>query len=300
MRDSANQLSQQHVWESSEGSYGKESVTPAMGRLAALVPPPKGIEPILADDEQAWRVETTHFPGEVRKQFDSLPPDLSFASVFAYYKTVSASSSDPPPFVTRRAEAQETFKAQHQPCACRWGRIREGWYYHWIRVDPTNGPHWGCSCPYELAIQELELGWGRVELAVSERQSRQEMGHFLEDSHLMHKAGLIRYRPEAQLSPTGHLYRSPEVWSCCEWVQSPLTELLNAAAEFELETRIRELNAWLNDIDDGLDPFVFRGDAGYLGLSKTEEGLLLLKWSAAGFAEHHPNRTGAMKFRAYA
>lgn len=69
----------------------------------------------------------------------------------------------------------------------------------------------------------------------------------------MHDAGLVEYTPAANVSPEGYLYTHPQVWPCCEWnTSSPLTELMNTAAEFEIDTAVRKTLKWLVALEQGV------------------------------------------------
>lgn len=151
---------------------------------------------------------------------------------------------------------------------------------HWVQVHPYEWPHWNCTCPYDVALQELELNWGRVDRVLSYRKAQQEELRFIQDSREMYDAGFIGYTPTAHVSPEGYLCYPQAVLPYCEWIlNSPLTELFSAMAEFEVEAAFNKLSKWLDDIDDGHMPDSHDAHSDYVRLCETEEGLLLIKWT---------------------
>ncbi|KAF7964088.1 hypothetical protein AWV80_02375 [Cupriavidus sp. UYMU48A] len=55
--------------------------------------------------------------------------------------------------------------------------------------------------------------------------------------------------------PEGYLSTTQSVWPCCDWIyDSPLLELLDYVAEWEIESALDALTTWLGDIDRGSKP----------------------------------------------
>ncbi|MCW5191793.1 MULTISPECIES: hypothetical protein [Burkholderia] len=152
--------------------------------------------------------------------------------------------------------------------------------WHWIPVHPDEWPHEGCTCPFEVAYKELELGWGRFEQTLSSRKEDQEYFRFIALSKEMRDAGLISYAKDAMVTPDGFLHIDQDLWSCCEWRQdSPLTDLFNTAAAWEVESAFDAQIAWLDSLEQGIGPSE-RDDPKYcVRLRATEEGLLLIRWT---------------------
>ncbi len=107
-----------------------------------------------------------------------------------------------------------------------------GWLSRWVNVHPEEGPRSGLICPYDIALNELQLGWGRPNVVLSNRQAEQERQGFCTVSHAMRDLGLIRYRRDAAVAPAGDLYADQDVWACRnsalhEGPDSPLPTWLN-------------------------------------------------------------------------
>lgn len=277
----ANRLSQGQIWDSSENGFmGEKSYTQSLGRLCALESVPEVLEPLFVETGEPWNVEIRRFPLETKTELARLKTQLDFSTMFDFYKRLSTRSNMAPAFIALCKAAQDEIKVRHGQCRCRWGMEKIGWSYHWAEVHPDQWPHWGCTCPFDNAVQDLELEWGRADLVLSRRIAEKKLMRFMALSHEMHDAGLICYTADAKVSPEGYLYVYQEVWPCCEWIGNALlADLFNATAEFEIESTLVELNAWLDNIDDGINP-AMRGDpAGSVHLCETDEGLSLIKWT---------------------
>ncbi|WP_080487071.1 hypothetical protein [Burkholderia ubonensis] len=282
-RSVAASLSQGEIWRSGDGAYlGDLSPAQAIGQLRTLAPMPTNIEPLFREHDCTWRMESRQFARQARLEFERLGEHhLSFARVFDFYKTLSAHLPNPPSFVVRLRAVQDVLKSRHGSCHCRWGLVYGGWNnWHWILVHPDEWPHEGCTCPFEAARAELELGWGRFEQVSSRRQEDEENFRLFTLSNEMHDAGLISYTKDAAVRPDGFLYIDQDLWSCCEWRQdSSLTDLFEMAAAWEVESAFSAQIAWLDSIERGIRPSE-RNDPKYcVRLRATEEGLSLVRWT---------------------
>ncbi|CAN7773185.1 hypothetical protein LJR296_007516 [Cupriavidus necator] len=115
------------------------------------------------------------------------------------------------------------------------------------------------SCPYDVALNELQLGWGRSDLALSNRQAEQERQRFCSVSRAMRDLGLIRYTRDA----------------------ATLTAVLEMALAWEIELTFDALTTWLDDIDRGVDPLEHDDSKSCVRLCETDDGLLLIRWTQA-------------------
>lgn len=279
----ARQLSRGQGWHSSENEITDVSLSQAIGMLRTLTPMPAIIQPLFVEIGEIWQLQTRRFPMQCKIEFERIKPYFSFSSIFDLYKRVGVWSSVQPKFVRHRLRTQEAIKNQHKSCHCRWGLYNCGWFNSWKKVNPENAPHWGCTCPYDFAVNELESQWGRANLVLSRRHAEKELFYFISQSYEMHRLGLIVYTKEANVSPEGQLYAYPQIWPCCEWVsESPLTALLNLAASFEVEIASDSLWKWLNAIDAGSSPFRREEPKSCLRLCEKEDGLNLILWSHKG------------------
>lgn len=171
---------------------------------------------------------------------------------------------------------------RHKDC-CRWNRVENGRYnYRWIREDVEDFSRWSRICPYDLALEELEVGWRCWHQHSTNRESFTMMRLFIEFASSAYNAGLITFTPGAEVSPKGYLALTQPIWPCCEWVlDSPLTNVLNAAAEFEVGSISQALFRWLDRIERGSHPGKRADPYGCLRLVETDKGLSLIHWAPA-------------------
>lgn len=277
----SNRMAQGQFWYSVHGIGNSDlSCEQALGQLRTLEPMAKDIEPLFAPGSENWQVEIRRFSFQVKTELQRVKEYISFELLFDFYKKISAYSMPPPPFITKLRAGQDAIRERHAKCHCAWGRLDAGWHTHWVKADPDGWPHWGCVCPYTVALEELEQNWGRMDIALSKRKLEEERERIIRRSHEAFDAGLIGYAANANVSPKGYLYEYPQVWPCCEWLhQSALSELLNLAAELEIEAAMMGITSWLDNINAGACPDT-RDDPPYcIRICETEEGVSLLKWT---------------------
>ncbi|QCC05363.1 Transposon Tn7 transposition protein TnsD C-termianl domain-containing protein (plasmid) [Cupriavidus necator H16] len=279
----AARMSLGEIWSSgNDGMPGAVSLDQAFAQLRTLEPPPEDIEQLLIEAGDRWTLESHVFARQAKIQLGHLRLcHLSFADVLHFYIRINAASANPSSFVTRLNAIQDR-QARHGTCRCRWRLTKEGRLSRWVSVRPEEGPRWGLICPYDIALNELQLGWGRSDLALSNRPAEQERRRFCSVSHAMRDLGLIRYTRDAAVAPAGYLYADQDVWTCCEWVrESPLTAVLDMAVAWETELTFDALTTWLDDIDRGVAPLERDDSKSCVRLRETDDGLLLIKWTRA-------------------
>jgi hypothetical protein len=103
-------------------------------------------------------------------------------------------------------------------------------------------------------------------------------------SRTIEKANLVSALPEGKTQSgndlSAKLHFRPE-W---EWTdRSPLTNLLNTAAEFEIDIAMIGLDAWLQSIENGNPPYLRSDPTRCIRLCETTEGLALIKWTPTSF-----------------
>lgn len=274
-------LTRKDIWRSGYGGYsGSMSLSQTFGQLRTLEPIPDAIQPLFVDLGEAWRLEVWRFSPQIRSELARLKAPLGFLNIFYFFKRIGAVSATPPSFVAHLAAARGVLHAKHGSCQCRWG-LTKGFNAHWDKVHPDEYPHWLYSCPYEVALTELEIRSGRPELFWSNRKAEEERIYLMNLSSEMYKAGLIRYTKGEMISPDGYLHGIYDLWPCCEWLQgSPLTSLLNATAEREIDSSLSALTSWLDEIEQGAKPGDCHDPIDCVRVCETDEGRLsLIKWA---------------------
>jgi hypothetical protein len=268
------------LWQSNPNM--KASMAEAIGRLRTLVPTPQVIEPLFTEVGEQWNVEIRTFPLHVKHELCSLLQNRpQFSKIFRFYKSISVQSGTQPSFLGLLRKHQGDIKARHCTCCCHWALEKVGWgLSHWLRVRPDSWPWPAYACPYNFALEELELNWGQRDGVLTYRQAHIEEFEFIRMSNEMHAAGLVAYTAAAHLSTDGNLLFPQPVSPYCEWVdKSSLTELLGAMAEFEVAAAFNNVSEWLDNIDEETAPHSLHLTTDCIRLCETEEGLSLVKWT---------------------
>jgi hypothetical protein len=277
----AESQSSREVWRSGDDRFpGYLSSSQAFGQLRALVPMPEAIESLFAEAGDPWSIETCQFPQQTRTKLEQFRSrGLGFARIFDFYMCIGAYSAAPASFVARARDAQDSLRKRHGICRCEWALALEGWRPNWVKVHAEERKHWSFRCPFDIAIDELDLCWAHKNSAYIGRNPSLTRAIFAEQAHDMHAAGLIRYAKDSKISIRGHLNTEQEIASCCEWVDdSVLSDLLEKAADWEVEAAHSAVSRWLDNIDLGLQPGQ-RDDPKYcIRLRETDDGLSLIRW----------------------
>lgn len=281
--EAAKRMQAGELWRSEAGTHrGEVTMTQALGQLHTLTPLPTELEPLLADRGGAWVVHQARFPRAVSRELARLGErGLRFDSLFAFYKDSGDTSEGSPAWYCQAVQQQ--IRQRHGTCGCRWERVKAGFgEFCWIQIPPDELGEASRQCPFEVALQDLELDWGSRGRALPSRLAQQEMYRFLKESHAMRDAGVLSYKEGAQVSPDGYLYLMQRVWPCCEWIwDSPLLGLFRTAARWEIDSEHRAITRWLDDIEAGSPPSHRQDPVYCVRLRSDEQGASLLHWRSA-------------------
>lgn len=147
-------------------------------------------------------------------------------------------------------------------------------------MNPDDQPHCGLRCPHEVAFDDLEVRWALGERVLSSKALGKQWLHNLAVNSALYDAGLVRHTPISGPMPAYHLGEFIGGLDNCEWNQdSPLTELLNAAAEFEIEAALMRHWRWLSDMEGGASPSTRELPSYPVQLNETSAGLELIRWA---------------------
>lgn len=280
-KNSADDLSTGNFWAGGEyGESAEETYAHSIGRLRKLESMPELIKPLFTTVGEEWSLTIRHFSLAVKNELLRVRRDAPFSMIYSFYKSAGACSDRLPGFLAKVHLAQMLLKKRHGKCRCRWGRREEGWGSVWTKTEPDGWPYWGVKCPYELAIDDLDHGWGHPDRTLSCHQAGNKEKRLCALSRVLRDAGIVEYTPTANLSLDGHFYTYPQFWPRCEWKTTlSLIELMNTVAEFEIDTAVRKRLNWLVAIEKGEKPFDLDMPAECVRLCETDRGLSLIKWS---------------------
>ena len=277
----AERFSRNQIWESdglniANGTSHKNF----FGMLRNLEEMPELIKPFFSNIGDDWEFKIQTFPSGTRDELDRLNEVASFWDIYFVYKFIEKRTTELPLFLSKLHQAQRNLGTHREKCKCRWALEKiDCWRQRWISVDPNGWPYWQCKCPYVVALEMLELDGEKRAALVPSRQAWSELGHFTHLSRIVHDAGLVIFPPD--ISPSSGDDKLFFLRGCpgIKWnKESILTELLSATAEFEVESKIDEINRWLSSIDEGKAPTEWDKEEGLVRLHETSDGLLLVKW----------------------
>jgi hypothetical protein len=270
----------EEIWTSNRTCFdGEGALNNVIARLNLIAPIPKTIRPFIIGTNEHWHMEIRRFSGEIKSELDCLNINTKFSPAFDIYKNVCSRSDDPPPYFDILLAAKKAIRERHSDCHCKWAVSGNGWSSYWIEVDPDQWPHWGCTCPYDIALNNLEAGWGCSELVISTRTSHRDFLQSMHYSGKLFDAGLIKF-PEGKEKKTGialsYYYSDWRHWIWSK--ESPLSDLFNAVCEFEIESEVSYLSKWLQNIDEGSMPGKDELPTCCVSLCETDKDLMLIKW----------------------
>ncbi|WP_159082954.1 hypothetical protein [Burkholderia mayonis] len=274
-------LSSGEFWVSDEHEYlGKPSLSQSLGQVQTLYPMPGYVQQIVGGTVNQWKFEVRYFSDLISKELQRVDDyGLGFLTVFDFYKRIGPHSDIAPRYIRTLQSLQECLRGRHRICNCRWRRVYDGREINWIQIPADEIRSEGWLCPFRVALEELELGWGGARWLRLNAEARREQIRLVSLSRGLHDAGLIRYVNGVVIGFDGYPHPYQDRWPCIEWCRtSPITELLNVAAEWEIEAAFSALESWLDSIAAGASPFE-RDDPKYVvRLRESGRGLCLLKW----------------------
>lgn len=273
------------IWRSEP--YGPLQSSQIFGQLRGIKAMPKRIEPMLSDwGKDGWHVEIRKFSQEVAAELKRIAPKFNIGLIYDFYKQIRPLSNIPPTFLIQLKNRQTELEQQHGICSCEWALRNAGPFQYWEQVSSERRPLRPFNCPFQVAIDELEFNWGSYLGVLSRRHRREETGYLILQSCETTALGLTQYtKGVVAPSPEESLFSIARNWPCCEWVQdSPLTSLLDAMVECEIELAFCALTIWLNQISRGVEPTERNDPVRCLRLRETPDGLTLVSWLPPAFS----------------
>lgn len=276
----ATRFAQKIIWSSEALSfYRAEGYGHKLGQLHALEPIPDAHKRLFTELQEGWGAEIAYFPIEAKQELARIQLRVEIFTVFQFYKRIAAYSSQAYEFNQEVDKCRTHFSDHHKECRCEWRRQVDGFNTWWFNVPPDGHRYWVKICPYEIAVEQLELAVGRRLEVLSRRHREEERTTLLRDSQLFVDLGLVGLTPEAQVSPYGYALSNHGLWPCLEWIGTPwLNIVLDQIAKFEVLATFDYLRNWLDTIDAGEHPSSYADSCPRVRLSETEEGLALVRW----------------------
>lgn len=282
-------LSEGEVWQSLATDSSDESrLSETIEQLHTLAPIPKLLAPYLLPVQGHWSVALIKFPKEARDDYERIVPGFGFGLILEIFIYIGAHSNNPPKFIEYLANVKHRINEIHSICKCEWWRAKANWGKHyWIRNSRGARGFYevDAQCPYDVALDTLELGWGKasdIQWGPTADKHYCRMAKFIQELSAL---GIVGYTPDA-LVKDGHFVYYPQVDPFCEWIlNSPFSDLLNAAAELEIDATGSQLLEWIDAINSGEDPRTLSMSGQSIHLCRTEEGMTLIRWRRSAFRE---------------
>ncbi|WP_149355553.1 hypothetical protein [Comamonas testosteroni] len=261
----ALEISDGEIWSSDSGENSMMSIYQVFSQLRTLVNIPKEIESIFTNAGEKWTIKKKIFPNAVKEELHRVSKYSSFGEIFFLYKKFQPLSPRMSKYILHLKKAQEIIENKHGVCQCSLILIKAGWSYRWIEISPGDRPYYGLFCPYEKIINDLELDWGRYDVALSRQRA------FNLECYLHASAAIIKDAEIFNKVSTTHY-----IWN----EESVLTELFNAMAGCEIDEYFRNSKAWLTLIDDGKLTARTEDHIHCVRLLESEDGLVLIYWNS--------------------
>ena len=271
VNDAAIAFGSRMLWSSNPGMAYRIPLSQTIGQLRVLKNPSKHIEDVLYINQEKWSLNIKRFPKNIRDELLKNNTSFTLEDIFNFYKYVAAHSYSKAPFSKKLQAAQDIINARHDVCECEWILMNEGWYSNWVWMNPRERPYSGIRCPYEDAIHELELGWGRHDVALSRQKYVDSIFKNYQLAIKIEHLGLFRWYTDPS-----YIYHNRIEWN----EYSPLSELFNTMAECEVLEHLRNMENWLDSIERGGNPGIAEWNTHCVQLFLNDEGLTLVNWTA--------------------
>lgn len=276
----AETLTVKHLWSSDSSAYSaRDSIGTGVGRLHALHRVPAKILSCFADFEQDWTMRCTPIAPETAVALRKVLAYTDFDHLLWFYKRNSALSANPPDYLARLQRAQSHLESRHRRDGCAWR-----WSYDegWQRCAP-GGPHAHGKCPFEIALDELALGWGNVFPALSRQRAHEEWWCYVNAAERFEAQGLVVCADPARLSPFYRAAYTPAARAAADWTgHASLTALLNRVLEEEIDATEQALHRWIDAIAAGNPPTVRLDPPSSVNLLQGKDQVVLMNWSREG------------------
>lgn len=262
------------VWEARLPGQLPSNVTSELGQLLTICEPSRRVREILAMPDCKWRSRVMRFPAPIAAQLEHVRAQrFSIQSAFEGYKLFSKSGAELPFFSKQLRRMEHALRLHHHSVpSCRWELAGAGWHRCWVEVDFAS--HSGFDpCPFELAIQTLENGWGDTLMYRGTRGIRIQSDYIDAAAVACLRYGLLEPLPSSLDGWT-------PIAQGVRWIPGqPLTALFEAMASLELEATYHWLVSWLEEITDGSLPDQHRvPQERRLQLHHDADGLELKLW----------------------
>jgi hypothetical protein len=274
----ASQFSKNKIWSNIDRLFPEdEGYGQKLGQLHALDPIPDSRKRLFSEVQLDWEAEIIHFPMEAKKELARVA-ELGISPLVTMFTRIATYSAQPYGFVEKVEVCRQQLSTTHQHSRCEWRRDSPRVNCSWYKVPPGD-IYWRATCPYKVAVEELELAVGRRMEVLSRRHREQERQDLIAHSVELLKHKLIGFTVDANVSPDGSLVWHPQVWPCLEWIGTLwLNTVLDQIVQFEVQSVFESLIGWLDSIEEEGHPYSYKEFSPTIRLSEVDDGLVLVRW----------------------
>ncbi len=259
-----------HVFSLRGNDYSTNTLKLFWGRLSWKLPIPRNIALIVANPIHATHPTIKSLPKAPVSQLREVVSSIPFETLSRFYRMNTMFENNMPAYRIAAMTMLKLIKARHDTshCRCSWGRAHDG---HWWRRDPDRGPNFSITCPVEIVMEEIQVGWIDFRTDFSARLSRDIWQEYYSYCQHLIQLGYGR-RIEGKydyLHPLVQLTFTPE-----------LIELIEELLFYEFRDHLHDLDGWLKQIDAGTEPFLIPGALVRSNVFLNQEEAYLLHWNA--------------------
>ncbi|WP_155646824.1 hypothetical protein [Burkholderia territorii] len=236
-------------------AYYRASHLQKLGQLYEINPPSQEIIPYFKKADVTWRREYRRFVDPTGFFLVSGIKQTVLSILSDFYVRTQVASLSPPPFVERFRSMAWRLQSQHATCCCKWvGVTSRSGDILW-REYASDGKGVRERCPYEIVLNELEARWGRWTEVYENRRVKQEVGRLIAVSQSLRDYGFIQLASDQAASQEEFFERLRDPFSNYTWQIAPsVLRLLNDATEWQIESEVLAMKAWLDKIDSTTRP----------------------------------------------
>ncbi len=260
-------------------SYNRSSFLRRLGQLCEISPPSVAVKAYMKNVEGEWSREYAMLSNTLFFKCSKDYARTVLSILFDFYVRTQVLSPTPPMFVVRYRDAVRKLRNEHEICRCKWvGVTSANGLISW-RICGSSGRKTGERCPYEIALAELDGRWGNWREVDGERRVKQEIGRLIAIAQDLRDFRLVKLKSDRAANREEYFEQLNDLLGNYTWeVDASVIGTLDAAAIWQIDAEVRELNYWLSRIDGDSMPSTFGVLGASVHLQECNAGMQLMRW----------------------
>ncbi|WP_256217958.1 hypothetical protein [Burkholderia contaminans] len=257
-----------------------------LGQLYAIAPPPGSIRPYLQLADMEWQKEQRVFDDFLKIFGNGQGWRVALWKALDFFVQTGGLSTNPPPFVALYNRLVAPLREHHATCRCRWFGIPVGGdQIYWQKCEPDGVRYHDVCCPYEVALDELDVRWGRWAAILKGRRAGQEFGRLICIAQDLLDRDFVRLADDHDFWTEPDFDRLQDTFAHYAWnLDASMLDLFNTATEWQLSMEVEAVTAWLDRIDDSNRPGLWTLPTECVRIQKNGTALLLMRWIGKKYA----------------